>query len=510
MLAAHELLTQAIAEAIALGDARLHSHAQGSLAALYELEGKRDREALYLTHQAQRAAERAEAPDLLARWYQQAGRILWVNGETDAALASYRRAEELIYEVRPELRARYGASEAEFEREVAPVYLALVDALLHRATEEPETAQASLHEARATVERWKVAALRDYFRDACVEELEALAQSVEEISKTAAAVYPILLPDRLELLVSLPSGIQRHTVSVTAQEVDQVVSRFRAMLRKRTSRQYLSPARQLHAWLVEPYAESLAELEIDTLVFVPDGSLYSIPMAALHDGEGFLIERYAVAVTPSLSLIAPTQLDPSNARILLAGVSKQTRGFPELAFVPGELASIQELYGGEVLLDDSFRTGRLEEELRERPPGIVHLASHMQFGGDARTSFVLTGDGHLTIDQLGRMVEWGRFGKEPLQLLVLSACETAAGDDRSALGLAGVAVRAGARSAIGSLWAVNDQATSELILDFYQELGERHTSKAQALRHAQVALLTQRSYGHPYYWAAFLLINNWL
>jgi CHAT domain-containing protein len=343
-----------------------------------------------------------------------------------------------------------------------------------------------------------------------VEELEARTRPVEEISPTAAAVYPILLPDRMELLVSLPSGIERYAVAVTAQEVDEVVSRFRATLTKRTSRQYLRHAQQLHAWLVAPYAETLAAQEIDTLVFVPDGPLRSIPMAALHDGERFLVERYAVAVTPSLNLISPKKLDPRGARILLAGVSEQAQGYPELAFVPGELASIQGLYGGEVLLDDGFRTGRLEEELRERPPGILHLASHAEFGSDARSSFVLTHDGRLTMDQLARLVESGRFGEEPLELLVLSACETAAGDDRAALGLAGVAVRAGARSAMGSLWSVSDRATSELVVGFYQELGKRDTSKAQALRRAQLALLSQQGFEHPYYWASFLVINNWL
>jgi len=510
LLPGHRLLTRAIADAGTLGDARLLSHAQGNLAALYEFEGNRDREAIYLTREAQRAAERAEAPDLLARWHQQAGRILWAAGETDAALASYRRAEALLDEARPEATARYGTNEREFEREVAPIYLTLVDALLQRSAADPVGAQASLREARAVVERWKAAELRDYFRDECVAELEATARPVEEISRTTAVVYPILLPDRLELLVSLPTGIERRAVAATEREVVESVTSFRRAVTKRASRRYLRHAQQLYEWLVEPYAEALAVQEIDTLVFVPDGPLRTIPIAALHDGERFLIERYAVALTPSLNLIAPKQLDPSNARILLAGVSEEVQGYSELPSVPGELASIQALYGGELLLNDAFRTGRLEEELRERPPGVVHLASHAEFTGDPRSSFVLTHDGRLTMDRLSDLVESGRFGDEPLELLVLSACRTAAGDERAALGLAGVAVRAGARSAMGSLWSVSDQAASELVVDFYSELGRRDTSKAEALRRAQLALLAQKRFAHPYYWAPFLMINNWL
>jgi CHAT domain-containing protein len=163
-----------------------------------------------------------------------------------------------------------------------------------------------------------------------------------------------------------------------------------------------------------------------------------------------------------------------------------------------------------VLLDDQFREDRLREELRERPPGVVHIASHAEFTGDPRTSYLLTHDQKLTMNELSQLVEAGRFGEEPLELLMLSACDTAAGDERAALGLAGVAVRAGARSAVGSLWSVNDEATSALIVDFYRELGGRDVSKAEALARAQQRLLAKPRFEHPFYWAGFLLINNWL
>jgi filamentous hemagglutinin family protein len=510
MQRAHGSLLRASDQAALLGDLRSLSYARGNLAALYELEG-RHQEALQLTREALAHAERAEAPDLTARWQGQTGAILWAAGEREAAIEYYRRAVDLIEETRPELRARYGALDTQFQREVEPLYLALVDALLQQAGDAGAPAhRLRLAEARTTVERWKTAELRDYFRDECVAELEARAAPAEALSQTAAVVYPILLPNRLELLISGAWGIERHTVDVGAEQITVKAREFRRLLANRTQRRYLRPARQLHEWLVAPYAASLERRGVDTLVFVPGGALRTIPMAALHDGERFVIERFAVATTPSLQLLAPEPLEPGESRLLLAGVSESVQDFPALKSVPTELSAIHELYGGELLLDEDFELARLETSLRERRPEVVHLASHATFTGDPTTSFLLTHDTKLTMDGLSELVGAGRFGEEPLELLVLSACATAAGDDRAALGLSGVAVRAGARSALGSLWSVSDRASSELIVRFYRELGQPGLSKAQALQHAQQELLASPGFEHPFYWAPFLVINNWL
>jgi CHAT domain-containing protein len=161
-------------------------------------------------------------------------------------------------------------------------------------------------------------------------------------------------------------------------------------------------------------------------------------------------------------------------------------------------------------LNQAFATDRFESELAMEQPTVVHLASHAVFTGDSVTSFLLTHDGRLTMDGIADVVAPTRFRRRPLELLVLSACETAAGDERAALGLAGVAVRAGARSALGSLWRVHDQASYELMVAFYEELKAPQISKAEALRLAQRRLMQDRRFAHPYYWSAFLLISNWL
>jgi CHAT domain-containing protein len=186
-------------------------------------------------------------------------------------------------------------------------------------------------------------------------------------------------------------------------------------------------------------------------------------------------------------------------------------GLSKLEAVPKELAAVQALYGGEVLLDGDFQQARFKDELADTKPSVVHLATHAEFTGDPATSYVLAGDGKLTLDGLAGLIAPTQF-RQPLELLVLSACETAAGDDRAALGLAGVAIRAGARSAMGSLWSISDEAAYEVVTHFYGNLKDPQVSKAEALRRAQLALLTDPThrFDHPFYWSPYLMISNWL
>lgn len=508
---AHRLLVDASAQALAIGDERLRSQIFGRLGGLYEDEGGRTAEALYLTRRAIRSADRAQAPALLARWYHQAGRIASRAGELERAIDLHRRAVGFVEELHPETRARYGGDVPDFRSTVQPYYLALVETLLDASgAAEGEDEQSRLSEARDALERWKAAELRDYFQDECVARLESQARPVDRVAGDAAIVYPILLSDRIEILVSTRAGLARSRVDVPREVVVETAREFRNLLGTRTSYAFLRPARILHGWLVEPYVDALAAEGVDTLVFVLGESLRTIPMSALHDGRRFLVETHAVAVTPSLRLIAPRALEPGRERLLLAGLSESVQGFPPLENVRTEVDSIRALYGGEVLLDAGFRQADLEEAIRERRPGIVHIASHASFTGRAETSYVLAFDRKLSMEHLAGLIRSNRFGEEPLELLVLSACETAAGDDRSALGLAGLAIRAGARSALGSLWPVNDEATSELIVSFYRSLRTPKGSKAEALARGQRNLIADPRFDHPYYWAGFLVIANWL
>jgi CHAT domain-containing protein len=207
--------------------------------------------------------------------------------------------------------------------------------------------------------------------------------------------------------------------------------------------------------------------------------------------------------------VDPQPLDRAGTGLLLAGISEGVQGFDPLPAVPAELEAVHALYGGRVLLDAEFRSARLEEELGRQSPSVVHLASHAVFTGNPDTSFLLTHDDRLTMNRMAQVVGRTQFRQHPLELLMLSACETAAGDDRAALGLAGVAIRAGARSAVGSLWSISDEAAKELVVQFYRELKDPQLTKAVALQRAQQKLL-RGDFAHPFFWSPFLLISNWL
>ena len=162
------------------------------------------------------------------------------------------------------------------------------------------------------------------------------------------------------------------------------------------------------------------------------------------------------------------------------------------------------------LKNESFKNSSIETNIKQYPAQIVHLATHGQFSSKAEDTFILTWDGQLNIDQLTNILRSDKKQIRPIELLVLSACQTATGDKRASLGLAGIAVRAGARSTIATLWSVDDQASSLLMSEFYQELTNGKITKSEALRRAQLEVLKQDEFKHPYFWSAFVLIGNWL
>jgi CHAT domain-containing protein len=272
-----------------------------------------------------------------------------------------------------------------------------------------------------------------------------------------------------------------------------------------------SLSNRVYDWLLKPAEDAFIQSQIKTLVFVLDGSLRNIPMAALYDGKQYLVQKYAVALTPGLQLLAPKSLAREELKTLMAGLTEARQGFSALSNVALEVEGIQSEVPGTVLLNQEFTLTTIQNEIKSAPFPVVHLATHGQFSSEAEETFILTWDGRLNVNELENVLR-NRDESQPnaIELLVLSACQTATGDKRAALGLAGVAVRAGARSTIATLWSVNDQSTARLMSEFYQVLTRTKGSKAEALRLAQLSLLQEPSFQHPRYWAPFVLVGNWL
>lgn len=505
------LLQEATAVSEQLGEKRLLSYAYGHLGHLYETEHRLE-EALDFTRKAVFAAQASHAPESLYQWQWQSGRLLAKLGKLDEALSAYQQAAATLQPIRAEVEASTPASLSSDRPSVRPLFFELADLLLRRAalTQDEQAAAPYLLAARNAIEAHKAAELRDYFRDDCVDQLQARLTKLERVSASTVIIYPIIFPDRTELLVSFPQGMKRFPVAVPATVLTGEVRAFRRMLEKRTTREYLPHAQRLYEWLIRPLEADLGKLAVDTLVFVPDGPLRTIPMAALHDGERFLIARYAVATSPGLDLTDPQPIDRTRVQLLSSGLTQSVQGFPPLPYVADEISRIRSVFGGEQLLDKEFIEPRLEGELKDGRYSILHIATHGEFATEVEKSFLLTFDDKLTVTDLEKLVGFFRFRREPLELLTLSACQTGIGDDRAALGLAGIAIKAGARSALATLWFINDEASAELVSEFYRQLHQPSVSKAHALQRAQLKLLSDRVYEHPAYWSAFLLLNNWL
>ena len=208
-------------------------------------------------------------------------------------------------------------------------------------------------------------------------------------------------------------------------------------------------------------------------------------MTALFDGKEYLLEQYAVGVAPGLSLIESQKATSPNSRFLFSGLAVERHGFPGLPAVVQESELISKSFAPTTLMDGTFLKGDLVDTFLRNDFRYVHIASHGQFSGRADSTFVLTYDGFLTLDDLENLIRPSSYRGAPVELLTLSACQTAAGDDKAALGLAGVAIKAGCRAALASLWFVSDQASALMVDEFYRALAKPGTSKATALQHAQ-------------------------
>jgi CHAT domain-containing protein len=240
--------------------------------------------------------------------------------------------------------------------------------------------------------------------------------------------------------------------------------------------------------------------------------LRGVPVAALHDGKQYLAEEYGLALTPGLQLLSSSPHSAEKPRTLVAGLAESRQGFSSLPGVAQEVKEISDAVPSQVLLNGDFTRDRLQATIAAAPFSGIHLATHAQFSSKAENTFLLTWDERVNVKNLDQLLRENsdRPRRGPIELLILSACQTAVGDKRATLGLAGLAVRSGARSTLATLWSVQDQSTADLMTNFYKALAQPGVGKAQALRQAQLSLLKSSQYQHPYYWAPFVLVGNWL
>ncbi|MCL1470669.1 CHAT domain-containing protein [Argonema antarcticum] len=488
-----------------LQDSTAEAYALDRLSQLYAQQGK-TKEAQTLAQQALQIAQQTSSDELVARSAWQVGRLFKQEGKREDAIAAYKEALKALKALRSDLIAINSDIQFNFTKSVEPIHREFVDLLLQE-----NSTQSDLKTAREVIEALQLAELDNFFQDAC---LDTNPVQIDQIDPTAAVIYPIILADRLEVILSIPDRPLRHyATKLPKAEIEKTLKQLYSSLNPDFSDQErLRYSQEVFNWLIQPAKADLQSQRIKTLVFIPDGFLRNIPMAALYDGKQYLIEQYAVVFSSGLQLLEPQTLRKEQLNVLTAGLTEARQGFSALPSVAIELKQIGlEVNGSKLLLDKQFTRTALKNQIEAKPFKVVHLATHGQFSSNPAETFLLTWDGRINVKELDELLQIrGKSEKDAIELLVLSACQTANGDLRATLGLAGVALRSGVRSTLATLWSVRDESTAELMIKFYQQLTRSPSGKADALRQAQLTLLRNPSYNHPFFWSPFVLVGNWL
>ena len=533
------LLNKAVEVAENIQDFRSQSFALGAKGHFYECQGNYNR-ALDLTRQALIIADQnLQAKDSLYLWEWQTGRLLLKKGNQSKAIEAYERAFQTLEKIRNDILTADRDFQLNFRDIIQPIYRKLAELKLEQANQIISWQQTAninnnnLTEARQIIDSLRLAELQNYFGNECI--LAAIKQKqVDEILGENTAVFSsIILGNQAAILLNLPEQKsyfkwikQANGQNITPQKLNQLVSSFRQSL-VNAPKEFdydTEEAETLYNLFIAPFEEYLNPETIKTLIFVQDGFFRSIPMAALYDSnqQQYLIEKYALATTPSLFLTAPKKLNTQTSRTLILAVNQAAningQEYPALSNVDNEIKSVQKVFSStETLLNQDFTLDNLRARLQKTVYPIIHIATHAQFGIIPEDTLLVAGNNQkLTITALEEVLREFSGGVNSIELLSLTACQTAVGDERATLGLAGVALQVGVRSALASLWSLPDESTSVLVEEFYQNL-RAGKSKAAALQQAQIKLLQAKNidgindqYDNPGFWAPFIMIGNWL
>jgi CHAT domain-containing protein len=509
------VIATAYQQAQTLQDPRAQSYALGQLGELYE-SNRQWADAQKVTQQALLRIQGLNIPDMQYRWEWQLGRLQKHQGDRQTAIAAYTRAITSLKSVRENLLLITPDVQFSFRDRVEPIYRELTDLLL-----QSESPQAQLQSAITNIDSLQLAELENFLR--CdLSQMASISQDLDRIDPHAAFVYPIILSDRIEVIVRFPNqSLKHYATKINQSTVDQTLRELRRAILRTNASRVIEQSKQVYQWILEPLESDLSKnSKIETLVFVLDGDLRNIPMSILYDvkADQYLVEKpYAIALLPSSQLF-DLRKQSQTRKVLGAGISEALEvgnlRFDQLN-ATAELQQIQASTNSEVLLNQGFTQSNLQNKLRSQEFSIVHLVTHGNFSSNPEETYLLI---HSAVTQKGELLKPNdlTFLLQPterdsqLDLLVLSACKTAEGDHRATLGLVGLAVRAGAKSTIGTLWQVSDDSTIALMSQFYTQLKQPGISKAEALHRAQLALLHSSKHQNPYHWSPYILVGNWL
>ena len=530
---------------------RLRSQAEGYLADLYRSQDLND-DALSWLEKAIFDAQQVNAVDLLMQWELNSGELLKANHNYSEAITAYQHAIKHLNDIRYSLPANLPDGQSSIRGFVDPIYRGLADILLMQAEKARDNTekQQLLSQAIDAIETIKQTELEDYFNDRCLVDEDEFLDLKTAIRPNIAIIYPVILADRVELLFRTGENkdFKQSSTPVSNIIVNQAIEQTAQYLREGQGN-YRPTSRQLYQWLLKPNDEFLKSQGIKTLVYLPDGALRQVPFSILLNDKRFAIEDYEIVTLPRLLLKQNVVYKETKKQALLAALSKPDGGsldellqggfnnilgqrsvestaLPEMTVkdkalserallveqlslpsVIQEVSSLQKSFNNTALINQQFTEQEFKSSVMTGQYDLVHIASHGFFGKNAENSFIMLYDRNLKLSEFQNILNVEQIKYKPIDLLTLSACQTASGDDKALLGFSGIAIKTNTLSAIGTLWSVNDEATSTFMKDFYRHLESE--PKATALRQAQLGLLKTPKFKHPYYWSPFILVGHW-
>ena len=490
-------LLQAVDVAQNIGDEFAESYALLELGLLAEKSGNFP-QALEYANYAQLKAQSQSAYRSLyeSKWL--AGRIYRSIGKKEAAILSFRDAVAALDAFNQGLTTISVERRIDFSLKIEPIYRGLLELLLD---DNLDLSEANLQEALLVSSKLRLAQLQNYFGDNCFDIKGSIKSTLT--SQNAVSVNSIILEDRTYFILQVPDGTLHYSKSELGKsEINKLATDWYESIKDESNWQYGRKAIDLYNIIIRPFEQKLAATNPTTVIFIHDGVLRNIPMAALYDGDKFLIEKWAVVSSLSLEFKEKAEREQVS-KVAAFGLGVAREGWSALEGVSEEVESVIDIMGGKKFLDKNFTVANFAEQLNQKNYSVLHLASHAYFGGIVENSSILAYDRPISALDLNNYLSQSNSA---IVLLVLSACETALGSDYSILGLSGIALRSGVDSVLGTLWEVQDDSQVPLIEDFYSKIREPNFNRASALQQIQIEQI-QLQY-HPSKWAALNLIGE--
>ncbi|MGL6343245.1 MAG: CHAT domain-containing protein [Waterburya sp.] len=437
------------------------------------------------------------------------GQIAQNMGDTPGAIKNYLNAIDSMDLVAGNIEPTSTEQIRQFNQKIQPIYREALELILNK----PDIQPTELQTALVVADKLRLAEIRGYFGDSCFDVKPRTTKNPrQKQNNLTASINSIILKDKTVLILELPNGeLVKREKKIKRAKLRERSKEWYDKLTTGFTEDYLTGSRFFYDLIIKPLEAELEQADPQILVFIQDGILRNLPMAALLSEQGYLIEKWAVISSLNLQ-VTSRSTGEKEPKALVFGLSKpKLKGWSTLAMIPTEVNQVNKSMEGKKFLNQNFTVSNLKEQLLEDNYSVVHLATHGYFGGSVENSFILAYDRKISVLQLKDILTVTR---ESPNLLVLSACETAINSDLSFLGLAGVAVQSGVPSTLGGLWALEDSTQAQFMQDFYADFQNNSayrklkSSYAYALALQKIQIQQVNQLYHPFEWAGLTFISN--